>query len=185
MKRLFFAVDIVPGKALLETYDLIRYRLRLEKINWVSSDQMHITLAFLGDTESEVMPDIISAAAAVFEQRSHFDLTLSAAGVFKNLHDPRIFWIGCRAGPEFQQVKSDLDRVLAGFGYEPDNRVFSPHLTLGRIKGLRNPNQLAQLITLYKEVVFQQDVIRQVVLYESRLTTVGPEYTPVQVFTLK
>jgi len=184
-RRLFFAVDILPGKALLEAYDLIRYRLRLEKINWVATDQMHITLAFLGDTEDEVIPDIITGATEVLNLHREFEITLSAAGVFKNLHDPRVFWIGCLATPEFQQIKSDLDRVLAGSGYEPDNRVFSPHLTLGRIKGLRNPNQLAQLITLYKDVYFQQDVIRQVILYESRLTPEGPEYTPVQVFNLK
>ena len=185
LKRLFFAVDIVPGKTLLEAYDLIRYRLRLEKINWVATGQLHITLAFLGDTEDEVIPGIISGAAEVLDHHNRFELTLSAAGVFKNLHDPRVFWIGCLVAPEFQQIKTDLDRVLAGFGYEPDNRAFSPHLTLGRIRGLRNANQLAQLITLYKDVVFQQDVIRQVILYESKLTPAGPEYTPVQVFNLK
>jgi RNA 2',3'-cyclic 3'-phosphodiesterase len=184
MKRVFFAVDIVPGPQLLEAFDLIRYRLRLEKVNWVQAGKMHITLAFLGDTEEDLIPALVTAVEKELAPFSKFELTLSSVGVFKSLHDPRVIWTGCHAGPEFHRMKADLDKVLAGYGYEPEGRIFSPHLTLGRIKFIRNPNQLAQLITLYKDVIFQRDVIREVILYESKLNPAGPEYFPLKKFML-
>jgi len=185
MKRLFYAIDIVPGRTMLEAFNLIRHRLRLEKINWVAAEQMHITLAFLGDTEDGLIPGLIAGTEAMLARHGGFDITLAATGVFRNLHDPRVFWIGCDVAQELQQIKADLDSFLAGYGFEPENRAFSPHLTLGRIKGLRNPNQLAQVITLYKDTVFQCDAIRQIILYESRLRPAGPEYIPVRKFDLK
>jgi 2'-5' RNA ligase len=185
MKRIFFAVDVVAERALLGAYGSIRNRLKQERINWVPAEQLHITLAFLGDMEEGLISGMVAAVEKILELHREFEITLSAMGVFKDLRDPRVIWIGCTAGPEFQQIKSDLDQVLTGFGYEPDNRVFSPHLTLGRIKGMRNTNHLAKLITLYKDVVFQQQVISQIVLYESRLTPAGPEYIPLKKFILK
>jgi RNA 2',3'-cyclic 3'-phosphodiesterase len=185
MKRVFFAIDIKPEPRLMEAYDLIRHRLRLEKINWVTNGQMHITLVFMGDTEEDLIPGIISAAEKISHLYPLFSITLSSLGVFKNLRDPRVIWIGCDAGKDFQQLRADLENALTGFGYEPENRAFSPHLTLGRIRGLRDQNQLSQVIALYKDAVFQQQLIQQVVLYESRLTPAGPEYIPLKKLPLK
>ena len=184
-KRIFFAVDIIPGPVLLEAFTLIRQRLRLEKINWVSPGQLHITLAFLGEIPKESIPAIITGVEPVVAGHRAFGLTLSSVGVFRSLRDPGVLWIGCDPVPEFRNIKQELDQVLTGFGYEPENRAFSPHLTLGRIRGLRNHNQLSQIITLYKDVVFQEQVMHHVVLYESRLTPAGPEYLPLKRFTLK
>ncbi len=63
-------------------------------------------------------------------------------------------------------------------------RPFSPHLTLGRVKSMRHLAHLAQLIGVYKDTFFQSETIGKIVLYESKLTTTGPEYTPVHKFVL-
>ena len=85
----------------------------------------------------------------------------------------------------FSKLKTETDKVLTALEFEVENRPFSPHLTLGRIKFLRHPNHLGQLIGVYKDTVFQSENIGKIVLYESRLTTDGPEYTPVHKFHLK
>ncbi len=185
MKRLFLAVDIIPGTALSEAYDTIRHTLRMEKINWVRKDQMHLTLAFLGDTEDNLIPALISGIESVMKARHSFAITLEGLGLFRNIHDPRVIWTGCKSSTEFQLIKLETDKLLKKLDFEVENRPFSPHLTLGRVKLLRHLNHLAQLIGVYKDVNFQTDTIRQLVLYESQLTPDGPHYTPVHKFLLE
>jgi 2'-5' RNA ligase len=184
MKRLFLAADINPGAALLDAYDVIRHTLRMEKINWVRKDQMHLTLAFLGDTEENVIPDLLSGIETVMNAHHSINLTLTGLGVFRNIHDPRVIWIGCESEKEFQLIKTETDKVLKELAFEVEDRPFSPHLTLGRIKFIRHPNHLGQLIGVYLDTVFQSETIRKIILYESKLTTYGPEYTPVHKFVL-
>jgi RNA 2',3'-cyclic 3'-phosphodiesterase len=185
MKRLFLAIDIAPGEALLEAFDNIRHTLRMEKINWVRKDQMHLTLAFLGDTEENMIPGLVSGFESAVKAHHSFSLTLAGLGVFRNIHDPRVIWIGCQSEKEFQDIKSDTDRVLESLGFEVEARSFAPHLTLGRIKSMRHLNHMSQLIGVYKDMVFQSENIRKIVLYESKLTVEGPEYTPVNKFLLQ
>jgi 2'-5' RNA ligase len=184
MKRLFLAVDIAPGEALLDAYDNIRHTLRMEKISWVRKDQMHLTLAFLGDTEENVIPVLLSGIETVMNSRHSFNLTLTGLGLFRNIHDPKVIWIGCESEKEFQRIKLETDKVLTVLGFETEDRPFSPHLTLGRIKSIRHLNHLGQLIGFYKDTVFQSENIQKVVLYESRLTNDGPEYTAILKFVL-
>jgi RNA 2',3'-cyclic 3'-phosphodiesterase len=184
MKRLFLAIDIHPVTTLTDAYENIRHTLRMEKINWVRMDQMHLTLAFLGDTEATSIPGLVDWLAAALNTRHSFRVTLSGLGVFRNIHDPRVLWIGCEAEKEFQHIKMETDNILRSLDFEVEDRPFSPHLTLGRIKSMRHLNHLGQLIGVYRDTVFQSENIENIVLYESRLTPGGPEYTPVHKFFL-
>jgi RNA 2',3'-cyclic 3'-phosphodiesterase len=185
MKRTFLAVDIHPTEKLKEDFGLIRRRLRLEKINWVPEGSLHITTNFLGDTEEDILPLMVKNFEGSLLSMPAFELVIRSFGVFRNLHDPRVIWLGCDPCPTLQQIKNRLDQVLAGLGFKPESRDFSPHLTLGRVKNLRQVNQLSQLITLYKDVVFQKLRIDHLNFYESRLTPVGPEYISIKNFPLQ
>jgi RNA 2',3'-cyclic 3'-phosphodiesterase len=185
MKRLFLAIDINPGAALLDAYDHIRHTLRMEKINWVRKDQMHLTLAFLGDTEEDIIPGLVAGIDRVMNAHHPFKITLAGLGVFRNIHDPSVLWTGCEAEKELQLMKTDTDKVLTTLAFEVEDRPFSPHLTLGRIKSMRHLNHLGQLIGVYKDTVFQSETVRKIILYESRLTPDGPEYTAVHKFVPK
>jgi 2'-5' RNA ligase len=185
MKRTFIAIDIVPSSKLKEVYDLVRYRLRLERINWSPVNNLHVTLNFLGDSEEELLPEIAQGIKDIVYNQACFELTLSSFGVFKNLRDPRVIWIGCDRCPEMKQIKKKLDYSLSGFGFEPETREFSPHLTLGRMKEIRQQNQLAQLITLYKDVIIQKQIADKITFYESKLTPAGAEYVSLYTLSLK
>lgn len=184
MKRTFIAVEIAASDKLKQDFELIRYRLRLERVNWVHIENLHITLNFLGDTIEESLPEIIRSVESITNKYAPVDMVLRSFGVFKNLREPRVIWIGCTSNPELGQVKKELDQCLSSFGFEPDTREFSPHLTLGRVKEIRQLNQLAQLITLFREVEFQRQRIDKLVLFESVLKPEGPEYIPIRVFPL-
>ena len=143
MKRLFLAIDITPGTTLMDAYDNIRHTLRMEKINWVRKDQMHLTLAFLGDTEENIIPGLVSGIETAMKTHHSFSLTLAGLGVFRNIHDPRVIWIGCKSEKEFQEIKTGYRQGTGVTGFEVEDRPFSPHLTLGRIKSMRHLNHLA------------------------------------------
>jgi 2'-5' RNA ligase len=185
MKRTFIAIDIEPTPKFKEDYDMIRYRLRTEKINWVSDHQLHITLNFLGDTDEKMLPQIGQSIQRITSEGKIFKLILRSLGIFKSLREPRVIWIGCDKCSELEQMKKEVDRCLAGFGFESERREFSPHLTLGRIKGMYQQNQLSQLIALYKEVVMQEQFVDKIILYESKLSVTGPEHLKIQEFFLK
>jgi RNA 2',3'-cyclic 3'-phosphodiesterase len=182
MKRTFIAIEVAASAKLKQEYELIRYRLRLEKINWVPVENLHITLNFLGDTEEEILPEMIRSIESTADRHAPIDIVLRSFGVFKNIREPRVIWINCIFDPELGQVKKELDHGLSLFGFEPDKREFSPHLTLGRVKEIRQLNQLTQLIALYKEFEFQRLQVINLVLFESILRPEGPEYIPIRVF---
>ena len=179
VKRTFIAFEIKASAKLKQDYELIRHRLRLERINWIPVENLHITLNFLGDTGEESLPEIIRSVETIAGKHAPLEIMLRSFGVFKSLREPRVIWMGCSIDPDLVQLKKELDNCLSLFGFEPDNREFLPHLTLGRVKQIRQINQLAQLITLFKESEFQRQWIDKLVLFESILKPEGPEYIPI------
>ncbi len=161
---------------MLEILDYYKHALAEEKIKWVDPGVMHITIAFLGDTDESIIPsvsDIIKQAAL---NHSPFELVFRGTGVFRNLHDPRVIWIGTDINPVVQNIKAELDNGLTKFGFEKETREFRPHLTLGRIKYLKDRSVLEEALKLYKDQDVQKELINEIIYYESILRPAGPEY---------
>jgi 2'-5' RNA ligase len=184
MKRTFIAFDITPSNETKAAYELIRFKLRLEKINWIPDSNFHITLKFLGDTEKELIPDIIRKIDTIVTNHRPVNLGLHGIGVFKNLHDPRVLWMGCNFERNLVILAKEMDEGMKAFGYAPENRDFAPHLTLGRIKQIRQINQLSEIIAMYKETEFQRQKIEDIIFYESLLSSSGSTYIPIEKFRL-
>jgi 2'-5' RNA ligase len=184
MKRIFFAIDINPAGVFREMLKKVRLDLANEAITWVKTDRLHITLAFLGDKEDQLIDALASVISKELHQKGQLTLKLSSLGVFRNIHDPHILWTGCQVSPPLLQVKEDLDRLLEPFGYTPEYKTFTPHVTLGRIRNLANRDHLKLLLSHYRDVQFQEETVQEVVLYESYLRPGGPQYLPLHVFSL-
>ena len=176
MKRLFIAIEINRRKTLEEAYQVMRTSLRMERINWVSLENLHITLKFLGDTSGDDIPQIMDRLKGLCKDLKPFTISLTSLGVFKNLHEPRVIWIGCSQCNALSDFQARLEKGLTEIGIEPEARTFSPHLTLGRMKDIRQINPLTQLITNYKNFEFQQQAVDRIILYESVLNPSGPQY---------
>ena len=143
-------------------------------VRWVTPERMHLTLRFLGDTAVDQLPALTSALAAAVSPQPPFTLYLDHVGCFPNRKRPRVIWAGLsdteKALPGFKQA---VDACLAPLDWEPDERPFQPHLTLGRVKEgrwLADINWGAPLERLAVPVA-------AVHLIESRLTPDGPIYT--------
>jgi len=185
MKRTFIAFNINPSETVKETYEILRQRLRTERINWIDPGKLHITVKFLGDTEEDSLPAITDTLSQIIAPYKPFRINLHGLGVFRNIHDPHVIWMGCRIEDPMISLKAEIEESLGNFGFEPEKRGFSPHLTLGRIKMMRQTNQLSELIAIYKDQQFQELLIDELIFYESKLTSAGSVYTPIEVFRLK
>ncbi|MBN2480521.1 MAG: RNA 2',3'-cyclic phosphodiesterase [Bacteroidales bacterium] len=185
MKRTFLALDIYPDEHFRKDIEAIRRALHGGQIKWVDPDLLHLTLRFFGDTDEHDLALISDAVLKVTAEIHPFQLTLNSLGVFKNFRQPRVIWIGSDHPAGLKDLKKKVDDELTRQGFHPEDKAFSPHLTLGRIKSLSAQNRLAELLEHYRDFTFYQQFIPQIVLYESILRKEGPEYIQLKVFTLE
>ncbi|OFY64212.1 MAG: 2'-5' RNA ligase [Bacteroidetes bacterium RBG_13_43_22] len=178
MKRIFVAIKIEPEGLLLKTISSLRSVLANERIVWVDPVNIHLTLAFLGDTEEE---RIKVADIAVRQQCSgfgEFSFNLKGTGVFKNFRDPRVIWTGIEECERLTSINDHIMKELKDTGFSLEDRPFKPHITLGRIKFIKDPRLLESSLERYRETHFQKVNVSEVILFESILKPAGPVYKP-------
>jgi 2'-5' RNA ligase len=103
-------------------------------VRWVSTENMHLTLKFLGDVSPgnvEMLSEMLRAEADLFHC---FDLHLGGLGSFPNLKRPRVIFIGIQSPPTLEALQRGIESASRRLGYESEERGFSPHLTIGRLK---------------------------------------------------
>jgi RNA 2',3'-cyclic 3'-phosphodiesterase len=184
MKRIFIALKIDPGTNLSGILHSFKSLASGEKITWVDPVNIHLTIAFLGDTEE----DRIKIAGLMLKREcsgfGEFTFTLKGTGLFKNIRDPRVIWIGIEDSEMLLRLNEKIVTGLKDTGFRIEERPFKPHITLGRIKLLKNPEILKSVLDKYGEAEIQKVNVKEVILYESILRPVGPIYKPIGRFTL-
>ncbi|MEO0009483.1 MAG: RNA 2',3'-cyclic phosphodiesterase [candidate division WOR-3 bacterium] len=143
-------------------------------VKWVKPEQMHITLAFLGDVTPEFIGNAESALRQSISDFPEFICRLTGLGVFPSMNRARVIWAGVGAGADRVTVlQKRVVQALQQIGFVPEKRPFSPHLTLGR---LREPVN-AQFIS-GKSFISSEWLVSEVIVYQSELRAAGPVYTP-------
>lgn len=141
----------------------------------VSADNLHVTLNFLGDTDPTLVPRITDVIAESIADRSTVEVRIVGIGAFPNVGRPSVVWAGLRNAEVLVDIKTELDDRLEPFGFRPEKRSFTPHLTLARVRS-RPPNELHSFIMENQETEFGHATVRSVELFESELTPSGPRY---------
>jgi 2'-5' RNA ligase len=184
MKRIFIAVKTDAGADLLKMIASLKDLLGKESIKWVDPANIHLTLAFLGDTEEKRIRILSSLLKDKCSGFGEFDFTLAGTGVFKNFRDPRVIWAGIRSSERLSDLNSEISAGLKETGFNIEERSFKPHLTLGRIRSLKDPDNLKSTLERYRETEFQTIQVREVFLFESILMQKGPTYIQLGRFVL-
>jgi 2'-5' RNA ligase len=180
--RAFIAIDLTPQ--ILQRLDQVSAQLktRLEgvPVRWVSVDNIHLTLKFLGDVSLanvEMLEKILQT-----EVNAHhvFEISVGGLGAFPSNRRPRVMWVGVEAPAELPAVQDGVESALARLGYAREERPFSPHLTLGRIS--RNANRqderlIGEAIESIKLGFLGVARVNEVHLYKSDLHPSGAVYT--------
>lgn len=174
-KRLFIGLS-TNNTVIPQVYQQIREEFANSLYGkWVELQNLHITLKFLGDTDSSLIPEMLSALDGILGSHSG---TIVSRGLdaFPSLNRPRVLFIANSAGSEFITEMADkVEAALAPFNFENDGKPFRPHLTICRIKELNQRNFSAAL-EQFRNYDFGVSENFSVNLFESRLTPHGPIY---------
>ena len=184
-KRLFIAVKVKFDHDTLKAYHYIQSQLEGEKIKWVDPHNVHMTIKFLGDTDEGLIDEIKLRLDDIARSFPPTQLNMKSIGVFPGMYRPRVLWLGLEYEPIVWQLAATIEEAMETLGFEPERRDFKPHITLGRIKFLRDKRALQYLLDKYKNYFFQQIPVKEIILYESELQPTGPVYTPLGRFSLK
>lgn len=147
-------------------------------VRWVKPNALHVTLRFLGDTDERLVPEIGRALDVAAGPLPAFTLRLGQLGAFPNARRPRVIWIGLdpvapATGGTLTDLKTAVDAAVAPFGWPPETKPFTAHLTLGRVRDERRPVEVAW-DTPIAPIIFPVTAIH---LIESELRPEGPRYT--------
>ena len=184
MKRIFIAVKIGPDEVFRKVISTFKFGLKDENINWINPENIHLTLAFLGDTEEGKIKVISSVIKEKCEGFGNFEIKVKGTGVFKNLNDPRVIWTGIETSEKLKQLYILINKCLGEADIKIEDRLFKPHLTLGRIKHMKPGNSLKDLIEKYRETQLQLVPVNEIILYESILLPQGPVYKPISIYKI-
>jgi len=155
------------------------------KIKWVKKDNLHLTMKFLGDISVEQMELIKSALKEITSRYSPFIIKLSSnLGTFPTYKMPRVVWVGIKKGAnELEKLYNSLEANLFKKGFPKEDKGFSDHITIGRVKFIRDKDNFIQILKGIEVTNFTQEV-DSIDLMESKLTPSGPIYNITAKFPL-
>jgi RNA 2',3'-cyclic 3'-phosphodiesterase len=190
--RLFVGVELSDGVRERASAATTRLRTRLHDVcprlsaRWIEPDNFHITLWFLGEVHDDRIDAVTRAVEAPFEA-APFELTLAGLGAFPPRGAPRVFWIGVSHGQQaLRLLHEQLDPRLTALGFRAEQRAYSAHLTIGRVKDVPRACVSGVRSALggnQKPVGSCQ--IDHVTLFRSRLSPRGSRYEPLLRVALK
>ena len=185
MKRTFIAVKILTNEKVCAFVDKMIFLLKNEKIKWIEMENFHITLFFLGETENEKIFQIEKELVQIAKNNKKSALSIQGAGTFNKGHIPSVIWLGTKIEKELIKLQKEIAQMLFNYGYKSDREDFVPHLTIGRIKNIKNTNTLKSLVDKNKNEYFSSSIIESFLFYESILTPKGSQYKIIKEFMLQ
>ena len=169
--------------------ELAQIQLNLKEtdsdVKWVKSENIHLTLKFLGDIEETKIATISQKLQEVVKIHNYFEILVGKLGTFPNLLNPRVIWIGINKNEDkINNLQKNTEEALTPLGLEKEMRAFHPHLTLGRVRSKKNIKQLTEKIKTLQLPQFQPITVNKIVLFQSILKPSGAEYTVLEEFKL-
>jgi len=162
-------------------------------VKWVSEDNFHVTLKFLGYVEPERMEAVARGVEVAVRGIGPFEVELAEVGAFPKISRPSVIWVGVTRGAHEMITLADrTDREMAKMGFERETRPFSPHITIGRVKSPKNrggpPENLSglrELIERHQNREVGSFGVEQVNIMKSDLQRAGAIYSVITECRLK
>ncbi|MBI3021456.1 MAG: RNA 2',3'-cyclic phosphodiesterase [Candidatus Omnitrophica bacterium] len=155
-------------------------------VKWVRPAQVHVTLKFLGEISEGERHAIEALVARVAASETPFAIRLNAFGAFPSLTAPRVVWVGVGEGGEaVARLTEAIEREGVAIPLRKEERAFSPHITLGRV---RSPRGRQALVAALRDARWDPPPppwrVSSVTLYQSVLRPEGPQHTVLAEFPL-
>ncbi len=180
--RLFIALDL-PEFIIDEITEIRKSIYNDDSIRWESKEKLHITLKFLGDVDTGLIPEFSRTLETVCSGSSGIELKYKSFGYFYRNRIPKILWLGFDYDDNLINLNNTINDSFERFGFEREKRKFKPHITLLRIKGKENRKKLDSFLDF--ELPERSFTCSSVTLFKSDLTPQGSVYTKIEKFKLK
>lgn len=183
--RLFVAIEIdTHVRDALEGVQSVLTKSHAH-VSWIKPGNLHLSMAFIGNTGRDTVPLLAMALDAAIEGSSPFLLEVSGLGTFGGKRSPRVVWAGVNPAPELSILHERLGGRLREAGIQLEQRPFRPHLTLGRIRSSRGREDLLRAVesaaSTFRAGTFR---VQRLVLMQSILEPTGARYETVHVSEL-
>lgn len=184
MKRTFIGIGITLGQPLTGCYNTMLNHLGTEGIVWVPKENFHITLKFLGKTTHNQEEKIKEFLNELSNRLYGFSFLIKKLGYFGRKNSPQVIWAGIEENENLSYLHKIINNRLVDFGFEPEEKVFRPHLTLARIKSKPEIQTFQKDLEKYKDEFFQEVLVEKLSFYESKLSQEGARYFLIDEFEL-
>jgi len=177
--RTFIAITL--PEEIKEKLKILQDKLKEAKadVSWVKPENIHITLKFLGEIDAQALEKISCVIKEVAKDKICFRARLSGLGAFPNTASPRVIWAGISEEDKFKEIAAVLEEKLSQIGIPKENRNFSCHATIGRVRSNSQLYQLGKALTGFKEC-FEKETLEfevgKITLFKSSLESSGPIY---------
>ena len=184
MIRGFIGVQIAPEIRARISAAIAQLAPEISGIRWVREENFHFTLKFLGLIEEPQIEPIRKALAQAIQPFRRFTINAKGLGVFPDSKKARVLWVGLESNHMAGLAKS-VESVLEPFGFPRENRIFRPHLTVGRWRHpMGSQQELGGKLERWNNYVFGAFEADHVVLFQSVLKADGAVYRPLQTVSL-
>ena len=184
--RIFIAAEVpLAVRAALEQ-QINRLRRSRSHVSWVTPENLHITLAFLGDVGVESVAELARIMDAITAEAVPFDMECAGLGTFGSLRSPRIIWAGIEEGSvALRALQGRLAERIRAAGFHLEDRPFHAHITLGRVRSSRGARDLTSVLGSDKNARFGRFRVERLVLMRSHLGPNGAMYSVLHASPLK
>jgi 2'-5' RNA ligase len=182
--RAFLAIDL-PVEVLNEIRGIQSGLRKIlpGMIRWVRPEAIHLTLKFLGDISGDDVETISHAMEDQVNKIAPFSLDVATLGVFPDMNRPRVIWLGISGDAErLVAFQKSMDKKLHEHGFAKEERPFSPHLTLARIREQKGLIGLAKIVEKRDNYTAGHFDAGEFTLFRSQLTPEGAVYTKLAYF---
>lgn len=151
---------------------------RMRDVRWTKYENVHLTLKFLGDTETKKIDAIGKALQDIADSFSPFVISLAGIGAFPNSRKPSVIWTGINKGiNETISLANQIEKAMEKFGFEREKRSFKPHLTIGRVREIKYPSELKATLDNSNIGEIGKFTADRISLKKSQLDPAGSIYT--------
>jgi 2'-5' RNA ligase len=180
--RGFIAVEI-PASPPLDAF-AAELRAASPSLKVVRTDQLHLTVKFLGDTEEGLVPEIVTAMQEAAVGVRPFEIRIRGTGAFPSLARMNVIWVGVEGAEPIARIADALEASLEALGFPREGRPWKAHVTLARVKGHRDLDRVRRVLEAHVNDAFGVHTVDSIHLKKSLLTPDGARYSIVETVKL-
>lgn len=170
--RTFIAIDVNDAVREVAEKSVEKLMKRGFRANWVSRENVHLTLFFLGEVSRKQIDEVAGHLCHRVRGFPSFSFTVEKLGYFAKANQPRVIWLGVKSNQNLQKLYEEMKAELVKHNFSFEER-FSPHITIGRVKDFPSAWQ-----ALTEDITFEPIVVAvdRFSIYSSQLLPTGPIY---------